>query len=131
MIFLANLVTQCPWHLVNRVRLVADKRRHLAKSRRLRCVREFGRDIPNLSDLNAIKNVLSTPFSLEVSSVRNQLITLSIRITIKMTKNNRVIFMAAFITPKEVQSLAISLLNKTVRTLLRHLLSRRKKIKSK
>ena len=88
MIFLANLVTQCPWHLVNRVRVVADKRRHLAKSRRLRCVREFGRDIPNLSDLNAIKNVLSTPFSLEVSSVRNQLITLSIRITIKMIKNN-------------------------------------------
>ena len=104
MIFQVNLVTQCPLHLVKRVCQAADKRRRLLQSRLLRCVREFGRDIPNLSDLNAIKNVLSTPFSLEVSSVRNLLITLSIRITIKMTKNNRITSMVAFITPVEVQS---------------------------
>ena len=104
MIFRVSLATQSPLHLVKRVCLAADKRRHLLLSRRLRCVREFGRVIPNLSDLNAIRNVLSTPFSLEVSSVRNQLITLSIRITIKMIKNNRITSMVAFITPREMQS---------------------------
>lgn len=128
MIFRVNLATQSPLHLVKRVCQAAHRRRHLVKSRRLSCVREFGRDIPNLSDLNAIKNVLSTPFSLEVSSVRNLLITLSIRITIKMRKNNRITSMVAFITPKEVP---ISNHNKMVKTMLRHHLSLRKKTKFK